>query len=231
MRIIKFRAWDPKNKKMIYLGDGEISYFMVNNPSYKLMQYIDFKVDKNGKELYENDLLMRYDALYQIKWEDYKSRFILWLLDSYSNPNSEAIIELTQLDLSLFELIGNIYENLEEKEKITLNNKKIGKFRISAKLIRKDPNIIAEAFSIIKFVPLRIEMIFYSDEIEYIGLSNRFEEVNEEAKPYKYDILIIGQDNDLITGTKMTIFSREDRAIVEGEPGLGSRVQRITGAG
>ena len=120
---IKFRAWDKKNEEMRFgypviekgvykrfVEDITGSYFGVgiNNGNYgmELMQFTGFK-DKNGKEIFEGDL---------VKHCSYKGKkFIIeYIAPKFECRNSK---DGTVMDLwhnnkfSDFEIIGNIYEN------------------------------------------------------------------------------------------------------------------------
>ena len=106
MREIKFRAWDVSEKRMLSheLFNTELSFaesaeldFWLNNDSYILMQYTGLK-DKNGKEIYEGDIVKdgyhgKY-GIYEVKWEKIGWNFV-----------SEDGREI--------EIIGNIHENPE----------------------------------------------------------------------------------------------------------------------
>lgn len=80
MREIKFRAWDKDKRKMVdweYLvGYCDIDYLFGNHehvPDFNVMQYTGLK-DKNGKEIYEGDILRRNNNnkdLVQVKFGEF----------------------------------------------------------------------------------------------------------------------------------------------------------------
>lgn len=101
MREIKFRAWDNKENKMIYshndiwswFSDNYMDDFSSKNDERIIMQYTGIK-DKNGKEIYENDILKNQQTkeISIIKWDQPTCSFIGF-------PHGEQ------------EIIGNIFEN------------------------------------------------------------------------------------------------------------------------
>lgn len=109
-REIKFRAWNGKHKEMrvvdAMLRSGEV---MCGEDAFKpdaLMQYTGLK-DKNGKEIYEGDILSIRDGKpKQVKWSD-----------DIRNCGECSEVQATGFDLEEFcnsnerEVIGNIYEN------------------------------------------------------------------------------------------------------------------------
>lgn len=110
MREIKFRAWDKGWKKMHGPWDpleaipGSLVMRDPHPEGFEYMQYTGLK-DKNGKEIYEGDII-RYDRrikdpkkLYIVKWE---SRF-----GEYGDCCGYDGLS------SYGEVIGNIYENPE----------------------------------------------------------------------------------------------------------------------
>ena len=137
MRDIKFRAWDDKSKKMwepevICIKDGKVKAGLVMTPAQAkkgvkegwfydnpLMQYTGLK-DKNGKEIYEGDII---DYGYYSKEDDTEDlsrpmRFVA----KWSQEDSGFVANgrlMTRYQYYAFPVIGNIYENpdlLEEKK-------------------------------------------------------------------------------------------------------------------
>lgn len=120
-REIKFRVWDEEEKTMWrHENIGYINFYdkviwlrhggfldMDYNPC-TLMQYTGLK-DKNGKEIYEGDIVKRepmspggLDRIGKITFED----GVIWL---ESNVDSVCLYD----EIDELEVIGNIYENPE----------------------------------------------------------------------------------------------------------------------
>jgi len=118
MREIKFRIFDKSipslseaieekepSGMMLYDFDYLINsdYFKCAlNGEYPLMQYTGL-TDKNGKEIYENDIIKCDDIVTLITWQDGGFQMIT----SENQGKSPAI----QDRLKRFEVIGNIHEN------------------------------------------------------------------------------------------------------------------------
>lgn len=106
-RVIKFRAWDGKMMRTSFVVHNvhglpmiEVAGHMRNQEHWKLMQFTGL-LDKNGKEIYEGDILSAdRNEPWVMQWNAYGR----W----ESNTDAEININWTG-----WEVIGNIYENPE----------------------------------------------------------------------------------------------------------------------
>ena len=123
MREIKFRAWHKEKKEMgevrildlvceIVQVKIENVYGMWNFEYIELLEFTGLQ-DKNNKDIYEGDIL-KYKYMFQDKmstlevvWNDERNGFYL-----YSEREEQFFVLETELKKQ-FEVIGNIYENLE----------------------------------------------------------------------------------------------------------------------
>ena len=113
MREIKFRAWYKQQMWVTFMinpygeieihNKGEVDdLYMPKDNEYILMQCTGLK-DKNGKEIYEGDIVKQGNWVGEIKWtRDF------WGLGE-GNYDDEGLYTRNQN----LEIIGNIYENPE----------------------------------------------------------------------------------------------------------------------
>jgi len=142
MREIKFRAWDKAKKEWIAKDFHLIGEIMMSGPLFdrslerlndiEIQQYTGLK-DKNGKEIYEGDILVSYDPMegekITILEEDgTKKESVVTKEDLKYSERFVVSIEIRNGTLGIVEegkwyqnegsfenseIIGNIYENME----------------------------------------------------------------------------------------------------------------------
>jgi uncharacterized phage protein (TIGR01671 family) len=114
-REIKFRVWNKRENQMI-----DDVFFKPESNEFILMQYTGLK-DKNGKEIYEGDIVKGGWTNYpdnsrlhivtfgehQTSDDYYSSTAYGWFLDK-NNNDGESLVSGSTL-----EVIGNIYQNPE----------------------------------------------------------------------------------------------------------------------
>lgn len=143
-REIKFRAWDNLNHRMQFdfFIDSDGAAWMNQDPHgvdmsgkkrvartdrLEVMQFTGLK-DKNGKEIYESDIIELIDDAgntirTQVKWGNHRRQMSNGLIVdipgfAFIKADGAASFPIVQNykgvhDLEIFEVIGNIYQNPE----------------------------------------------------------------------------------------------------------------------
>jgi hypothetical protein len=111
-REIKFRAWNEKEKEMLYFdlfGTDEGFYIGIEGSrmidKFHIMQCTGLK-DKNGKEWYEGDIVRvnQRAPSHETIWDDNQ---MAWKIRCINNDS------IFNINAPLFEIIGNLHEQPE----------------------------------------------------------------------------------------------------------------------
>lgn len=109
MRKIKFRAWDGKNMYS-WSSIKEWGNFY-SQEKLNVMQFTGLK-DKNGKEIYEGDIIICRDGKFVIEYEESFAQFIMTNKDLIRTPDQFGEQDADTCMRSI-EIIGNKFENPE----------------------------------------------------------------------------------------------------------------------
>lgn len=127
-RVIKFRAWDKEAKRIIPWSNTVGNSFRLENTGYNweliynhperydLMQFTGL-TDKNGKEIWEGDVVPciyrrdgHADHVYEVIWYEPESAF---RLRRHGNACVQMGVTQTMRDATRNEVIGNVWEHPE----------------------------------------------------------------------------------------------------------------------
>ncbi len=109
-RPIKFRAWLNMQEEMLYaniFGAGEL----FAGRDCQIMQYTGLK-DKNGKEIYEGDIVEEYLSDSEDDNYLYSGVIVYFNTEFCLKIKSDTYIKLVNTGDNI-EIMGNIYENPE----------------------------------------------------------------------------------------------------------------------
>ena len=120
--MLRFRAWDVELKEMVrvdalvlYEQIVRVTYkngnvFKEDAKNYKLMQSTGLK-DKNGKEIFEGDIVDYNGRKAVVKWHGSYASFVYMFVDELRSRNPEW--DPLYLAYMKCEIIGNIWEDGE----------------------------------------------------------------------------------------------------------------------
>lgn len=125
MREIKFRVWDKQIEHMVIYPTNELLFCEIENKygyssaQFDLMQFTGL-LDKNGKEIYEGDIVSTWVVTNRDEWEhieNYKVDFRKGCFCLCNERRGYSLSDVCKKEpINKFfqcEVIGNIYEHTE----------------------------------------------------------------------------------------------------------------------
>lgn len=110
-RVIKFRVWDTQLNLWVNNIGMKVNNVLTDGTEkrFKVMQFTGLK-DKNGKEIYEKDIVKDLDGnLMTCVWDQDACEYQL--------VNDDGIQALTKNCCEWVEVIGNIFEEVKDTQR------------------------------------------------------------------------------------------------------------------
>ncbi len=120
MRKVKFKVWDKVHKEMLDWEQvkTEMVFTNMDDKNLVFLQYTGI-LDKNGKQIYENDIVKNRlnGKVYVVRWNGCSSAFLMQDVEKQTKS-----LYFANQGFGRYEVIGNVYENPELKEREVENN-------------------------------------------------------------------------------------------------------------
>lgn len=71
-----------------------------------------------------------------------------------------------------------------------MNSQQLGKIGITGRSVHENPQEIADIFKKLEFLPVKAELNFVSNNIEYLGISSQFREIKPGEKVNYYKLIV-----------------------------------------
>lgn len=119
-RVIKFRAWNKKERRflsqeeMTEIGGFYYNYGVEPEPDeFELVQFTGL-TDKNGKEIYEGDIVRKTHRFMPVRGKSMQSNQRLAVIEwSSASTRLGFNIGANRKGKTEYEVIGNVFENPE----------------------------------------------------------------------------------------------------------------------
>lgn len=124
MKELKFRVWDKERETFLnnvfINSDGKLYEFskdtmfgtaisFLDSENKKILQYTGLH-DKNGKEIFEGDIIKIKDETYRITWNGCFSSFDM---TNIAKAKQYKDLYILNKNFEKSEIVGNIYQNRE----------------------------------------------------------------------------------------------------------------------